>query len=461
MRTYLVLTMLAVSFWQNVAQETAPDEVAPPQAIESEQSQVSTTAQAVPAAQPAAPVAAPAAALAAKPAVPAVVAKPAVAQPATPVAPAVKPTVKTEQDKKPAAVPAANVAAQTAPQAKAQPATAPAPVVSAPASQDLPPTPQPAAAVATPVDSQPIQVEQEVVNIDNIDLTDPKGNWLLKRLWWERSETLYEKIKQLVEQVIETRTVFDNQRTELERKVFAPFYQQVGIGQGELQEIISDLSKQADRYQKDKKIDIDDHVQQASQKIMALLAQEKENLETLQKNISLVVEYDHAIDEALIKLREQINIARGYEAQAWNSFKEIARELSDKRAAELYYTIKTLKDNITNINDYIKNPFAKYFVELVQKVKSQVDIISASVQSLKEKGIDLKAEADKLDQQTPAIPQDSDEQEQEAQGLLGTILSWITWPLVKVADGLSFIFGGIYDGVRGMFGSGSSTEDVE
>lgn len=455
MRTNLVLMLLGVLFLQAIAQEAAPDEVPEPQEASVGQDQAEN------AAQPSAPesvAAAPAPVIPAeKPASPAATQQQDAVQ-KTSVAPTAQPA-KPQEGKTAAQQPAeANKSTQQAQTA----APAGMAAASATANQEQKVVAVQPVKAAAPVEPQPIQVEQEVVNIDNIDLTDPKGNWLLKRLWWERSEALYEKIKQLVEQVIETRTVFDNQRTELERKVFTPFYQQVGIGQGELQEIISDLSRQADRYQKDKQIDLEDEAQQAAQKILALLAQEKENLEALQKNISLVVEYDHAIDEALIKLREQINIARRYEAQAWNAFKEIARELSDKRAAELYYTIKTLKENISNINDYIKNPFAKYFVELVQKVKSQVDIISASVQSLKEKGIDLKAEAEKLDQQSSqSQPETSDKQEQEEQGFLGLIWSWISWPFIKIVEGFGFVFGGLFDGMRGIFGSTPATQDEE
>ena len=240
------------------------------------------------------------------------------------------------------------------------------------------------------------EVEQgEIVDIDTIDLAEPKGNWLLKRQWWERAEAIYQKIKQQVEQIFETRPGFDNQRTELERKVFAPFYQQVGIGQGELKEILSDLSRQVEQHEKNKT----PATEQEEHNLIFKLALEKENLNKLQHDIELVVNYDYAIEDALIKLREQMNLARSYEKQAWNNFKEIARELSDRKAYELFYAMKGFSKNVANINDYIKNPFAQYFMELVKKVKDQVEIIKTSVQGLKEKGIDLKLEADKIEMQ--------------------------------------------------------------
>src|SRR5437870_6541847 len=97
-----------------------------------------------------------------------------------------------------------------------------------------------------PIKEEPIVIPEEPekkekpVGIDTVSLENPQGNWLFKRIWWERAEERYEKIRLLVDAVWESRTIFFVKRNELDRNVLDPFYLNVGIGQGELQTILSE-----------------------------------------------------------------------------------------------------------------------------------------------------------------------------------------------------------------------------
>jgi len=81
----------------------------------------------------------------------------------------------------------------------------------------------------------------EPAGIDTVSLEDGQGNWLFKRIWWERAQDLYEKIRERVNAVWESRTRFFVQRNELDRSVLDPFYMSIGMGQGELQIILNEL----------------------------------------------------------------------------------------------------------------------------------------------------------------------------------------------------------------------------
>ena len=62
--------------------------------------------------------------------------------------------------------------------------------------------PQPAPVPMQPAPISPEQPEQdeiEIKGIDTVDINEPKGNWLYKRIWWEKAERTYEKIKQLTD----------------------------------------------------------------------------------------------------------------------------------------------------------------------------------------------------------------------------------------------------------------------
>lgn len=239
---------------------------------------------------------------------------------------------------------------------------------------------------------QPVMPPDEIAGIDTVDLEDPQGNWLFKRVWWERAEAKYEKIRATVNKVLESRTGFFAMRSDVDKNILDPFYIKIGFSQGELQVILSDLiakleqdKKPESRAEHDKKEELIEKAQE-----------DKKLLMQLQQDIELVNKHDEAIDNALMQLIEQISRMRNYEQQAWQDFKDIARVLDDKKARELFYKVDNAWRNIQEIQTYIEQAFSTSFDKVVEQVKQQVERISNAVEMLKEKGIDLKKQAQQV-----------------------------------------------------------------
>lgn len=231
-----------------------------------------------------------------------------------------------------------------------------------------------------------------VIDVDAMDIVgEPQGNWLLKRYWWQKAERLYETIAQMVEKALDLRFSFDAKRNELDRNLFIPFYRKVGITQGELMEIISSLVDRIEEGRLEEgQLSVDER------EFLAILEKEKSTLDQLQQNITALTELDNAIDDATIKLAEQLNLCRSYLQQARDSLQEIKRELSDKNARELYYSMDALAKNVNDIYQYTMHQFTFYFNQLITQAKEQVERITQSVDILKEKGINLKKELQAL-----------------------------------------------------------------
>lgn len=324
------------------------------------------------------------------------------------------------------------------------PAAAPAevspePVTPTPVAQETKPVesekqPEPAPAPQAPVQNAQPEVSEEhaedleIKGIDTVDVAEPKGNWLYKRIWWEKAERTYEKIKQLAEKIQEARIIFFARRTDLDRNTLDPFYLGQGFSQGELTEIINFLTAQLEQDRKEGALD------EKEQALLNALSEEKKTLESLQKGVKAVTGIDHALDDSLLKLNEQLQQARSYEQQAWENFKAINRELSDKRARELYYAMDTYWRNLNNINTYISDSFSTYFDQLTDRVKQEIDKIKTTMDALKEKGIDIQVQAQKLKAGKPA---ETEEEEtptvSEPAGIGGTIWHWITAPFAAIA----------------------------
>lgn len=320
-------------------------------------------------------------------------------------------------------------------------------------------TAQEAAPAPLPAESPSQEVPQseddiEVKALDTEHMKEPKGNWLYKKIWWEKAERLYEKTRQLFDNIFELRMQFFARRHELDHATLDPFYLKNGLEEGELNEIINSLTAQVEAFEKQPKKEQKEAVD--TEKLQRMLVSERKNLEQLQQSTQNITKVSHAVDDALIKLLDQLNQARRYEQQSWEHFKAINRELSDKRARELYYAMDTFWKNLNNINNYLADAYTRYFDQLVTKAQSEVEKSKEIIQGLKEKGIDLQLQSLKLRKPCKA-PQEPEQEpeEQESSGLLGTLWHWTTAPFRVIGNGIA----GIIDWVGGFFGGTNALEE--
>jgi hypothetical protein len=275
--------------------------------------------------------------------------------------------------------------AQQAPVAQDSVANVSAPIAPIPAA-DLP-------VVATGEEVKSIEEEKinEKVGIDTLNLPDPQGNWLYKSIWYERAQERYESIRKLVDLIWDFKNNFTEKRTELDRAVLDPFYINLGLRMGELQEVLADL---VGKFDAERKKDGDLNVQERS--LLQDVKAEQLLIEKLHGQVKILTELDHRIDDALDKLMEQLNKVRAYERDAWNNFKKISQLLSDTKARELYYAMDIQARNIKDIQRYLQNEFKPYFQSTVDRITQEIKTIQQSIERLKEQGVDFKTQADVL-----------------------------------------------------------------
>lgn len=305
--------------------------------------------------------------------------------------------------------------------------------------------PAPEAELAAPEAPKPTVAGKEVApgpsvtseQFDTSKIKEYGGNWYLKRHWWEYAEGEYEKARQVLEQLFETRMAFFEKRNQLQRSLFEPFYRNMGFEQGELQDTLLYLIDQIEGARaQEGTLDI------KQREFLSVLDEEKKTLEQLKLDMDQFSKFDDSINKALDLLMKQINQARQYEQTAWKEFKAIAEDLSDIKARERYYTIKTLYKDIKNISEYVRTDFKKYFDNLADVSHKEADRIKTTVQALKTRGIDLKEEAKKLaggPSKAPAPSCDVKVQEQP-----GYFLSAVYWVGGVLKSSWNYVFGWIY-----------------
>lgn len=267
---------------------------------------------------------------------------------------------------------------------------------------------------------------------DTLGLEEPEGNWLIKRIWWEKAEVTYEKIKNLIDQILDSRMNLFNQRNEVESKILDPFYIQQSLTQGQLEEVVSYLLDEL-KHEREKEKGLNDVERQMYDALLA----EQRSLEQLNMDIEAIRKLDIALDDALTKLMEQINLCRNYEKQAWTAFKDIAKVLDHNKARSLYYSMDSYLNNIKSISKYIQGDFNQYFADLIDSIKQNVERIKSTLSRLKEKGIDFKQQLKKIQEEEmelekqpepePVKPKIEEEEEEVPQG-------WFEWAWSGVSD---------------------------
>lgn len=310
--------------------------------------------------------------------------------------------------------------------------------------------------MVTEIELQEVEPEPEIVGIDTMNLEEAQGNWLFKRIWWERALERYEKIQALVSQVWEYRMQYFLKRSELDRSTLDPFYVSVGLSQGELQEVIAEIASKLDA-ERQQEGTLDQQERALSQELQT----ERESLQELKTVVDNIMELDHAIDDALNRLLEQANKTRDYERESWTSFKQISQELSDAKARDLYYKMDMYMRNIKDIQRYLQQDFAHYFQETTNKLSAEVERVKNVVQSLKEKGVDLKKQSHQwLNGGAPEVVQPAqteDEDDEEPVVKKSGILHTIYQSLLFLKDMLVYPFYAIYNT---LFGKSSTVATV-
>lgn len=307
--------------------------------------------------------------------------------------------------------------------------------------------------------SDEIAIEQESMEeksfgIDTIDLEEPQGNWLFKRIWWERAQERYEKVRSLVDELADFRVDFFVKRTELDKNVLAPFYVALGFGKGEMQEILRQLLERIEKIRSQ-----EEALTEGERSFLADLEGEQKVLEELNIGIEIVGKLDQDIDNAIMGLMEHINQMRSYERDAWEAFKEIARVLSDKKARELFYRIETDWRNVKDLHRYLQQDFTQHFSQVTGRLQQEINRIKKMLEGLTEKGIVFKEQADRLDvleqqrAEQAAAPAQEPEPEPVKKAAKKGWISWITQPIVSIGtmawNVISYPFVAVYQMIFG------------
>lgn len=235
------------------------------------------------------------------------------------------------------------------------------------------------------------RVDDRQKGIDTVSLQEGQGNWLFKKIWWERAEIKFDKLRQVVESVMSFRMAFFDQRAELNKAIIDPFLLKIGAEQGSLRQAIEGHLALLEKERADA-----GSLNEEERSLVEIIKKEKNKLLEIKTLVEHVLKLNFEIDTSLGVLMQQVNRARSYENQAWDNFREIARVLNDKKAREIYYAIDMLYKNTKQVLRYIETDFKQHFSATMGAIDEEIGVVNLRIKELNAKGLELTKELGKV-----------------------------------------------------------------
>lgn len=230
-----------------------------------------------------------------------------------------------------------------------------------------------------------------VMTAEGMDTLEQEGgNWLLKRQALEKTVDLIEQINGFFTKILEARIDFLVKRNKIDRD-FDVFISKIGFEFGDIARMLSTLIEELEQQRKA----IGELPEEERQALTDLDSKQKE-LQDLQQQLKETSDLILSLDDVIMQLEKEINIANSYQANAWKNFQAIKKVLNDEKAEELYLETQGLLKNMQAIDAYLKDKLFNYFNGIIDNIKKGMSTIQASFKSLEDKGVDLKAEIEKF-----------------------------------------------------------------
>lgn len=245
----------------------------------------------------------------------------------------------------------------------------------------------------------------QTTGLDTINI-DSGGNWLEKRIWFEKAQKLFDEIRLTVEKASDMRMEFVQEVNAIGKKI-DDFYDQVSFEKGQIDEILKHIVFDMSQAEAKRGGDLSSH--ERSVKMAGHV--EQKQIEQIGNDIKKVDEFDSQIDKAMMQAFKTIDDCRSLEGKAWNNFKSIGAELDDKKARTLYYEMENFQKNIQQNIQYLQTTLLPYVqTKLVASAEQVMATIQASVKALDAKGIHLDELVKGYEKKDVAIEQERQEQ---------------------------------------------------
>lgn len=207
---------------------------------------------------------------------------------------------------------------------------------------------------------------------------DSAGNWLEKRIWYEKAQQLFEVIRGTIQKASDVRMKFVHEVNQTGQKI-DDFYEKIGFQKGHIDELLTAITSDIATDKEIRGGDLTSNERSLRLKVRTTQTQ----LESISKDLQLIKTLDDQIDKTMEKAFKEIEACRSLETRAWNNFKDIGMELDDKKARVLFYEMENFHKNIEQKMQYLQTNLLQYLqAQLVSKVAQTITQITTNAATI-------------------------------------------------------------------------------
>jgi hypothetical protein len=254
-----------------------------------------------------------------------------------------------------------------------------------------------------------VHVDDDSNGLDTINV-DSSGNWLEKRIWYQKAEQLFEVIRMNLQKAADLRMKFVNEVNHVGHQI-DEFYETISFAKGEIDAMLEAVLQAVENQEQVRGGDLSS----SERSLKAKVQDDQKQFQSLSSDLKLIDDLDEQCDKTMMKAFKEIDACRGLETRSWNNFKEIGLELDDKKARVLYYEMENCHKNIEQKMTYLSQNLLPYLQnQLVTKVTDTMTQIKTASQALETKGVGLKTVLAKDEQGDLLILKEREKMQEDA-----------------------------------------------
>lgn len=269
----------------------------------------------------------------------------------------------------------------------AEPVAAQAPAVD--------PSPAPTAVASTPSSGDTAWTGETTQGITNHAEKSGRTNYVIRNKLLKKALELTAIVRELMGGLDKHFEELQTQARAALEKV-ATFRSENSLALGKIEGTIQTLTTQVESAR------AGGQLSEQERKVHKDLEAQLQEVEQLKKHRDHFVELSGLIDQMVQRLVEQVSRARQLGVQAEELNDKISNEFSDRAVQRMCDEMEAAIANIKQIDGYISNGLKKFLDEVKQQVEKQTDVITAAIEQLRKKGIDLTKEVQDADREDQA-----------------------------------------------------------
>jgi hypothetical protein len=278
------------------------------------------------------------------------------------------------------------------------------------------------------------------VSIDTVGV-EAGGNWLSKRVWYEQSQDLLPQIAHELSAILGMRQHYLTTRDTIDDALDKAF-DSLGFDRARLSSMLESLLSSLKEEQSER-----GDLSSGERDLRLNIKKQQNELEQLQLDLQALKNLDDALDAAVDRVIEQINLAQSYHKEAQSYFEQIPN-VNEQRAKELYYKIDTLYKDMIAIKGYLSGQLYEYLKNVESNATMHIAKIKSQMAAIQSKGIDFQKQLRIFEgEDIPVIQErDSDEHDQDENkktdlfGFFAIIRNWFSGILSSFWDWITHLF---------------------